>query len=221
MASYLIVTDEDLAIRAPSDYTILCPRDQRMVSSSDGFFTPSDPWTLNSPSVNFEAAGLSPGQIVLLTKPILLFQSPGETFAVEVVSGHSVTLRRKGQTTGIGQPPGPGIFCSNVEFNVSTLGPQISRVKSEMLKRFGIEDDYLLVPDVNDRDLSSLREAIVLEVLRNAYRNQSRETGSGVSLFSQKANQLTDELEEYLARIVLHWKSLGISTTRFSTRISR
>ncbi len=62
-------TDEDVAIRAPADFAALCPKDQVLAAGTDGLFLPSDPWTLRSPSVDFAASGLMPGQVIRLAGP--------------------------------------------------------------------------------------------------------------------------------------------------------
>ena len=87
--------DEDIALRASADFAILCPKDQCLAYGLDGVFT--DPWTLTSPSVDFQGNGLIPGLIVRLTQPVTLYKPPGEAFAVDSVAPNAVVLRRKGQ----------------------------------------------------------------------------------------------------------------------------
>ena len=214
-------TDEDIAIRASSDYTLLCPRDQKIVAGTDGTFLPAEPWKLNSLDVNFEAQGLYPGQVVQLTKPVKVFRPPGEMLVVDSVSSYTVTLRRKGQPSGVGQPPGPLVGCQGVEFLVTSLGPQIERAVFDLSKRYGIDD---LIAGRRSSDLydpREVREAVVLTVLHSRYLDQSREAGAESDIFAQKAKLMSMELENLLARAVLHWLPSGASTTRFSTRITR
>src|SRR4051794_19838920 len=113
-------TDEDVALRASADFAILCPKDQCLASGRDGGFT-GDRWTLSSPTVDFLANGLTPGHVVRLTQPVNLFKPPGEAFVVVSVAPNAVTLRRKGQPAGVGQPAAPVEGASNVEFAVTTL----------------------------------------------------------------------------------------------------
>ncbi|MGE3821817.1 MAG: hypothetical protein AB7I30_20580, partial [Isosphaeraceae bacterium] len=136
----LYATDEDIAIRASADFALLCPRDQKLASGNDGLFTPQDRWELISPSVDFQSAGLKPGHVVLLTQPIGIFNTPGETFAVDRVTANTVTLRRKGQAPGLGQPAGAPGGLSQVEVRVATLEPQIASVGDELDRRSGIDD---------------------------------------------------------------------------------
>ena len=133
-------TDEDLALRASADFLLLCPRDQKLASGNDGVFQKDDPWTLNSASVDFQANGLSPGKIVLLTQPTSSFKPPGESFVVQAVSPGAVLLRRKGQLPGMGQGPSGPNGLTGVEFFSTTLGPQIELASYDLNKRYGIDD---------------------------------------------------------------------------------
>ena len=221
MTQIAYASDEDIALRAPSDYTLLCPYDQKVVAGVDGLFTADDPWTLQSASVNFALQGLVPGHIVQLTRPVAVFRAPGEMFAVESVKNGSVTLRRKGQISGSGQPPCSHPPCSNVEFLVTTFAPQLQRVSYELSKRYGIDD---LVSGRRTSDLydpREVREAVVLSVLHARYLDQSREAGNNPDIFAQKSRLILAELDDLLARAVLNWLPSGIPTTRFSTRITR
>lgn len=214
-------TDEDIALRAPSDYAILCPRDQKIVAGTDGIISSSNPWILNSASVNFLARGLAPGHVVQLTKPVAVFRSPGETLVVQSVSMGSVTLRRKGQLPGLGQPPGPATVCTGIEFLVTTLAPQIERATFDLCRRYGIDD---LIAGRRSSDLydpREVREAIVLTVLHTRYLDQSREAGHEPDSFALKAKLMLAELDALIDRAVLHWLPVGASTSRFSTRITR
>ena len=116
-------TDEDIALRASTDFIALCPRDQVLATGTDGVFDPSDPWTLRSTSVDFAAFGLVPGLLARLTRPTNVFSPNGEIFAIHGVATGAITLRRKGQLpAGIGQPPSPPGGLSGVEFAVRSLG---------------------------------------------------------------------------------------------------
>jgi hypothetical protein len=79
-------TDEDIALRASTDFTALCPRDQVLAAGTDGVFAASDPWTLTSTSVDFAAFGLAPGLLARLTKPTSAFCANGELFAIQAVA---------------------------------------------------------------------------------------------------------------------------------------
>ncbi len=119
-------TDEDIALRASTDFSALCPRDQLFASGTDGSFASSDVWTLTSASVDFAAYGLKPGQLARLTKPTTAFGPNGELFAIHSVGTRAITLRRKGQEAGVGQPPSPQGGLTGVEFSVRSLGPQLA-----------------------------------------------------------------------------------------------
>jgi hypothetical protein len=222
--------DEDIALRSSTDFSALCPRDQLLACGQDGVFAASDLWTLTSPSVDFLAYGLAPGQLARLTKPTLTFGSNGELFAIESVATGAITLRRKGQLAGIGQPPSPPGGLNNVEFTVRSLGPQIQLASYDIDRRFGIDDAIAGRRSVDLYDPQQLREAVVLTVLYKQYLDQSRQfaghSDAPNDLYSAKSRIAKAELDEVLDRLTLKWyeadvASRAISTTRFSTRISR
>lgn len=223
----LYATDEDVALRSSADYTILCPKDQKLAWGNDGVFPAADRWLLASPSVDFLANGLKPGHVVQLTQPAAAFKAPGECYAVEAVASGSVSLRRKGQTAGVGQPPGPVGGLSLVEFAVTTLGPQIARASYELNRRYGIDD---LVAGRRPCDLfdpREVREATVLTVLYRQCLDMSRGQEGRGDTFAAKAQVFKEELDDLLARTVVHWLPApgdggqNPPTSRFGTRLSR
>ncbi len=222
----MYATDEDVALRASTDFVLLCPADQKLAYGTDGVFYPSDLWTLTSASVNFLANSLSPNQIARLSKPATAFQSPGELLAVATVAAGGITLRRKGQTAGTGQPPSPSTGLAGVEFTVATLAPQIARASYDLNRRYGIDD---LVAGRTSNDLydpQEVRDVTVLTVLHMQYLAAGRGETINDS-FAAKARVIKDELDDLLARVVIHWKPasdpsmISPSTTKFSTRITR
>ena len=228
MISY--ATDEDIALRASADFSALCPRDQVLASGSDGVFLASDPWTLTSASVDFSAFGLAPGQVARLTKPVTSFGASGDLLVIQALSPGAITLRRKGQAAGVGQPPSSSSGLTNVEFAVRTLGPQIQLASFDLDHRFGIDDRIVGRRSVDLDDPLQLREAVVLTVLHQQYLDQSRQF-SGPSdtpddWYAAKARIAKAELTEVLDRLTLKWNAAdvaarSIATTRFSTRLSR
>jgi hypothetical protein len=223
-------TDEDIALRASTDFVALCPKDQLLAYGIDGVFAPSDLWTLTSASVDFEAFGLMPGQVARLTKPTTVFGSNGELFTIQAVATGAITLRRKGECPGIGQPPSPQGGLSTVEFSVRTLGPQIQLASYDIDRRFGIDDAIAGRRSLDLYDPHQLREAVVLTVLYKQYLDQGRQF-SGTSsvpddVYSAKSRIAKAELDEVLDRLALQWNEAdvaarSIATTRFSTRLSR
>jgi hypothetical protein len=222
-------TDEDIAIRAAADFPILCPKDQKLAYGTDGGFGPTDPWTLTSDSVNFSACGLIPGQVVQLTKPVSLFKPPGELLVIDSISTttNGITLRRKGQASGVGQPPGGPSVTVGVEFLIATLGPQIERASYDLNRRYGI--DALIAGRQPSAlyDPQEVNDVTVLTVLQWQYLAMSREAGEYRDTLAAKAHQVKEELGELLARVVVHWNPAGPAgtmdslTTRFSTRLVR
>ncbi len=216
-------SDEDIALRASADFAILCPKDQCLAYGTDGAF--SDPWTLTSQSVDFQANGLAPGLIVRLTQPVSLYKPPGEAFAV--VSANAVTLRRKGQPAGVGQPAGSPGTATGIEFTALTLGPQIARASYDLNRRYGIDDLIAGRRSCDLFDPLEVREATVLTVLYRQYLEMSRGPQEKADTFAAKSSLYKQELDDLLARTVVHWAASRVvpaaaqSTSRFSTRISR
>jgi hypothetical protein len=220
-------TDEDIAIRASADFTILCPKDQRLAWGNDGQFSTNTPWVLTSAAVDFQAYGVAPGHVVLLTQPTPSFKPPGELFAVVAVAPNAVTLRRRGQPAGIGLPPGPAAGLSQVEFSVTTLGPQVALASYDLNRRFGIDDLIAGRRPCDLFDPNEVREAAVLTVLYRQYTDMGRGAGGDVDAFTAKARLYRQELDDLLARTVVHWlpapgdTASNPSSGRFSTRLSR
>lgn len=227
-------TDEDIALRASTDFAALCPRDQVLAIGTDGIFVAPDVWTLISPSVDFAAFGLTPGLLARLTRPTTAFGPNGELFAIQAVAPGSITLRRKGQAAGVGQPPSPPGGLTNVEFAVRTLGPQIALASYDLERRFGIDDAIAGRRSVDLHDPQQLREAVVLTVLYKQYLDQSRQFAGRIAdqsetpgdVYAAKARIAKAELDEVLDRLALRWNEMDVvnranATTRFSTRLSR
>lgn len=220
-------TDEDIAVRVSADYTVLVPKDQKLAWGDDGAFVDGARWVLSSRSVDFQAAGLVPGHVVLLTHPASAFRGPAETFVVSRAAGNLLTLRRKGQKDGEGQPPastGPGGL---VEFCSWTFGPQLARASYDLDRRFGIDESVPGRRPSDLFDLRELREAAVLTVLYRQYMDLCRGSEALNDSFAMKTQLFRTELEGLLARLVLHWSSpVGPSSadgpaSRFCTRIGR
>ena len=220
-------TDEDIALRASSDFALLCPRDQSLASGGDGVFSPTDRWSMMSATVDFASQGLVPGNVLLLTKPAATFKPPGEALVVASVGTGIVTLRRKGLPSGVGQPPGLAAGLNGVEFAAATLGPQICRESFDLDQRYGIDD---LVAGRRTCDLYDPREvkdAVVLAVLHARYSEMSRDGAEQHDNFTTKARLVKADLDDLLARVVVHWRPAGavwggdISVSRFATRLTR
>ena len=227
MSEMVYATDEDVALRASADFALLCPRDQKLASGTDGYFDASDRWTLRSAATDFEAQGVSPGQVVQLLGPAATFRPPGESLIVSAVVGSSVSLRRKGQAFGQGQPPAPASGVMGVEFLVATLTPQIAAAGREVALRLGVSDAASGRSAGDLLDPADLRDVVVLAVLRRQYRDMSRETGgTGADSLAAKGEAASAELDEGIARAVVRWRTSPGSPgdeqpARFSARISR
>ena len=214
-------TDENIAIRAGGDFAPLCPDWQKLASGSDGVFTAGSPWVLNSPSVDFEAAGVVAQHVVLLRKPSTAFRGSGELLAVDGAAGHSITLRRLGTHPYHGQPPAPSAGLEGVEFLIATLDPQIEEASFDMNRRLAIDPLIAGRSPTDLYDLRDLRQACVLTVLSQRYTSETRGQQGD---FALKLTEAKQELAEVLARLQLRWGTDGSdtqSTNWFSTRIVR
>jgi hypothetical protein len=220
-------TDEDVAVRASADFTLLCPHDQVVVQGTDGALGPVSPWLLGSASVDFSSRGVVAGQVARLLRPVTAFRPPGELLAVDrAVAGSGVVLRRLGQASGAGQSPGPDAGVGGVEFRVVTLCPQINAATSDLNRRLGVDPSLAGRRPGDLSDPRELRDAVVLAVLYRRYLDLARGDGRAEGTFAAKATLFKAELDELLARLIVHWKpsdpsGRSVPATRFSTRISR
>jgi hypothetical protein len=227
MPDATLATDEDIALRASADFALLCPRDQKLAAGTDGFFAPNDRWTLRSPSVDFSAQGVYAGQVVQLLGPASIIRSPGESLIVESASGSAVTLRRKGQLFGEGQPPAPAAGSVGIEFLVATLKPQILGAGRDVQGRLGLGDAELVSTLFDQATATALRDAVVLSTLYRQYRDMCREAaGPSSDLLASKAIVVKQEFEERVERLILRLGlNLGIGSEkplgRLSARLSR
>jgi len=146
---------------------------------------------------------------------------------VVAANGHAVTLRRKGQAAGEGQPPAAFAGVIGVEFLVATLAPQIAAESREVGGRLGVSRTE---PGRSPSDLLDPRDlcdAVVLSVLYRQYRDMSREVGgSNPDVLAAKALAAKVELDERIARAATSWRSAPAGAgdaipARFSARISR
>ncbi|WP_422932045.1 hypothetical protein [Singulisphaera sp. PoT] len=219
--STVYATDEDIAVRAQGDFWALCPASQQLAAATDGYFDGGSPWTLNSLSIDFGAAGVQPGSIVLLTQPKGLFKGAGQMLAVDAASGHSLTLRRIGQASGVGQPPAPIGGLITVQFEIRTLGPQIECASYDINQQYGIDPLIAVRAPSWVYDRRQLRQAAILTVLHRQYLSETRTDQGDWKL---KLAAVKVELDDAIDRINLKWGPLGQASPpvgRLSKKISR
>lgn len=217
-------TDEDILVHAGGDFTLLCPPWQQMAAGTDGAFGPGSPWVLTSVSVDFQANGVSPNQVIWLTAPKSQFPGGGHLLAIDSVSGNSLTLRRPYKALGVGQPPGLASGLSSVAFAVNTLDPQIAEASYDLKQRYAIDD--LMGGDFARSsswiyDLQVLRVATVYSVLLERY---TQETRTGQGDFDRKVGRFRQKLDDALSRVQIRWGPLGNSAapaSLFSCKLSR
>ncbi len=221
-------TDEDIALRAPADFMLICPRDQKVAVGVDGVFSPGNLWGLSSTTVDFQGRGVEPGQVIQLSKAGSGLRPDGEAFVIVSAVPGEVTLKRKGLPIGEGEPPSPPEGLTGVDFLIKTLRPQIGQASYELNHRFGIFSGFNVGGVSPIVDTRELRDAAVLIVLSRQYFAMSRELGTGPNgvsdTFAAKARATQAELDDLLARLAIHGNSSSYgpgATTRFSTRMSR
>jgi hypothetical protein len=211
-------TDEDIALLVPQDFLPLCPAALALAYGEDGAFDTTSPWVLSSASVDFEAAGVTSGNVISLNKPADRLK--GALFAVAAVNGHALMLRRLGVASG-GQPPGPAGGTNGVTFEVRTYARMIDDVSFDLNNVFGIDPD---VPGSNPVVLQrprELRRLTTLGVLRASYAAAYQEKGDDWAMKLDMADRAYNDLR---ARLVLHLQSTaGVPqpTRMIGMRISR
>ncbi len=214
-------TDEDVAIRAMGDYSTLCPESSMVAYGTDGVFTGVDRWTLTSASVPFTDNGVAVGNVVRLAAPQPPYKGGGWHLAVSAVSANALTLRRIGQATGDGHPPGPIGGLGGITFEIKTFAPQIEQVSYDLNQQYGIDPDMAIVAPTALADLRQLRQATVLTLMMEMYIIANR-TYKGD--FDLKIERYAEELERTNGWLKIRWASNdpGMpSITRFSTRLAR
>jgi hypothetical protein len=214
-------TDENIAIRASGDFSMLCPDWQKLAHAADGVFAAGLPWVLTSASVDFADAGVTAQHVVLLRKPNTVFKGGGELLAIDSATHNGIVLRRLGTSLNLGQPPAPTVGLTGVEFLIATLDPQIEEATFDLNRRFSIDPNIAGRMSGDVYDLRDLRQACVLTVLAQRY---AAETRGSEGDFALKLTQVKQELAEVLARLQIRWGPSGTnaqSTNWFSTRIVR
>lgn len=216
-------TDEHIAVRAPNDYTVLCPASNVLASNVDGFIAQGTTWRLSSKSTDFEAAGVTRGNVALLTAPVTRFPGAGEQFAVDSVDSHSLMLRRVGQPSNVGQAPGIGANMTGVVFTIQTYGPQIEEVSYYLNRKYQIDPKIPARTPSKLYEIRDLRDACVLEVLCRRLMTEVNPSAGPAAL--QKYNAYCMERDEIYARLHLRWMPSvygdAPTTNPFSMRIVR
>jgi hypothetical protein len=219
--STVYATDEDVAVRAGSDFLDLVPHDQVNAQGTDGVFATGDPWVLSSASVDFEAQGVAPGHVVVLNGPRPQFTTSGTRLAVGSVSGHSVTLRRLGKPPGAGHPPGPAAGLTGVAFVAASLDPQTESASYEINQRKFIDPNFPNRTPSDFYDARQLQQLAVLTVLERQYSTMPR---SGSGDWSMKLQNVQNDRKVLDSWMQVKWGQLGQSqmpTNQFSARTTR
>jgi hypothetical protein len=217
-------SDEDILVHGGGDFALICPAWQQMAAGNDGVFVPGAPWVLTSASVDFQANGVNPNQVVWLTAPKSQYPGGGVFLAVDNASGNSITLRRPYKNLNIGQPPAPATGLTGVAFAINTLDPQIAEASYDLKNRFAIDDNPLVGEYRSSSwiyDLQVLRVATVYSVLLERYTQETRTEGGD---FEKKVIRFRQKLDDVLTRVQVRWGPFGNSaepSTLFSCKLSR
>lgn len=221
-------TDEHVAIRAAGDYNLLVPEDQVIASGSDGVISSGSLWNLTSATINFANQGLANGNVIKLSHQTnrSVYGPAGDRFAVESVSGSTVTLRRLGQPANVGQPAAPTAGLASIIFQACTFYPQIEEASWEINRRYGIDEASLIgKTPANLADQRDLRALTVLMVLHGLYIAKARGGSAQGGEWWAKVKTVKEELDRVEGRISVRWGSQDApthnSTTLFSGRIGR
>lgn len=199
-------TDEDVACAIPADYANACPRWQVKAAGADGAFLAAAPWVLTSATVDFEAAGVAANDVVALTKPAASFLTAGgDLFAVDSVSGFTVTLRRPGFYLGEGAPPAPAAGLTGVAFAVKTYRRQIDDQCYRIAKKYGIDDAKPEKAAARLYDPRSLRDLAAYSVALWALTNAEKTAAGDVAERLKLVRSVVEDLE----RRAVEWGRLG------------
>lgn len=221
--STIYCTDENIATRAPNDFSVLCPGSNTLASGIDGYIPASMPWRLSSPSTNFGASGINRGNVVVLSAPVTRFPGTGEMFAIESVDGNSMILRRVGQAINVGYPPGTNANMTGVVFLVQTYQPQIEDVSYYLNRQYQINPSIPARRPSQLYEIRDLRDACVLEVLCRRLMTEVNPSAGSSAL--QKYAAYREELSKIQGRLHLRWKPTiygdAPTSNPFSTRIVR
>jgi hypothetical protein len=221
--TYVYANDEDIAVRAGGDFILLSPRWQKLAYGTDGTIPGINSWQLTSLSATFDAAGVGPGNVVLLTQPKTRFRGSGELFGVSTLLDPTDLLLRRIGPTSPGLPPGTfGTDLPGVEYTILTLLPQIEQAS------YWINQTYNILPGVPGRepetayDLRDIRDLTVLTVIVRRLVAEVQDTPNAA--WNVKLLHYQAELSAVQSRVQIRWVAPGEvppPSTWFSTRIGR
>lgn len=203
-ATAVYCTEEDVALEAPGDFARIVPADQVLASGNDGALAAGS-WDLTSAGVaDWLARGLTPGMAVVLRKTTGL-APPEQVLIADLVGTDALTLRRKAQGSGVGQPPGGAAAVAGITFAAVTLFPQIERASYDLNREFGIDELIVNRRYADLYDPREVRQACVWGVLARLYEYQNRQGGPGDE-WAAKAARAREIYRQYEARTLVHFR---------------
>lgn len=220
--STVYCTDEDIAVRAGGDYTLLCPKWQKLAGSNDGIFSSGTPWVLHSASLSFTGSGIGPGSVVWITGNTTTFKGSGELFGVDSVTATAITLHRIGLASGAGLAPGPPAGVTGLNYQVLTFYPQIENESYSLNRKYNIDPGYPGRTPTDMFDLRDLQDACVVTVIVNRLVAEVQDFRNGA--WSAKLNNYQIELTSIMDKLQIRWgqdESSRPNTNWFTTRLVR
>lgn len=209
---------EDIAERITQDLALILPPSQILAEGTDGIIAPGE-WVLSSATAAFETYGVPVGSLAILQSPGSS-QSTSKVFVVSNVEGSTITLRRVGLGSGIGQPPGGAAGMSGVIFSIHYLDPQINDTTTYLSMIFGIDDN---IPGRRYVDIYNLNDVIEIAISRivsmlylNAMMNSSND------LFKEKHAMHKAQYTDLKSAVRIRFGPTGSdNTSLFNQKLTR
>jgi hypothetical protein len=197
-------TDENLAVAARSDWTLLSEPLQRLAAGLDGAIGSPDAWVFSSASQDFVAQGFAPGHVIRLPErgKFKLGGSARGLFAVDlVIDATTLRLRPLGGAPGSGWPP-QSAGTSGLEFAIESADAQIAQASEEVDLWLRMDP---AAPEVYPPDVISIADYRRLTTwlgLSDIYLGAAREGDPNRDTFLRKAGEYRKFATDYFARIM-------------------
>lgn len=216
-------TDEDVLLTVGDDFFTIAPDSWHWAKGSDGVIDAATPFTLTSATVDFEAAGVTPGRVVRLTArpstPANLYYGTQEYALVHTVSDNTLTIRRPGLEAGEGQGYATSIVQSGntttvfigVIFVIATVDTHLQRatrrVRADLRRTSG---DATLIAELADQDLIDITVYRALDELYTSSISVTAEGSTTPHPALVKAREWRAKYEALLAEMIARVRSTGL-----------
>jgi hypothetical protein len=204
----LFCTDEDLLILAPGDYLKMVPADQVYASADDGVILAGE-WSLASATIPFATQGVRAGMACSLEGTAAqlanLASKRADLLVVEAATDDALTLRRKAESAGKGQPPARS-DASSLPFRVVSLWPQIEAACYDLRSDYRIDDGAVGRRFVDLVDPRELNQAAALLTLSRLYEALNRGGDDKGDAWAAKAKMWRARYDDLVARSLVHFR---------------